>query len=58
MIICGEKDGPLSPSSKRFGVIMVSESLPLFDYLLCKTAGFDEKWIPAVFYDSRGKIPA
>lgn len=42
MVICGEKSGPLTPSRKPLGVIMASENILLFDYIVCKIMGFNK----------------
>jgi uncharacterized protein (DUF362 family) len=49
MIICGEKEGPIGPSPKPLGIIMISNNALLFDYVLCKIMGFNAKCIPSVF---------
>lgn len=40
MIICGEKEGPVGPSPKRLGIVMISENALLFDRVMCKIMGF------------------
>ncbi|AEF85726.1 conserved hypothetical protein [Treponema primitia ZAS-2] len=65
MIISGEKEGPLKPSPKPLGIILVSNNSALFDYIFCKIAQFDYTLIPTVknsignkflFRDSLDKI--
>lgn len=53
MIICGQKEGPLSPDPKKQGMILISKNCAVFDYVFCKIAGFDEKKIPIVHHSIR-----
>ncbi len=53
MIIAGEKEGPLNPSPKPLGMVLISDNCALFDYVVCKIAGFDEKVIPTVHHSIR-----
>lgn len=55
MIIAGEKEGPLDPSPKKLGIIMVSRNCAVFDYVFCKLAGFDERLLPAVYHTIRNE---
>lgn len=45
MIVCGQKNGPISPIKKYLGMIMISESNVLFDTVMCSIMGFDKKKI-------------
>lgn len=40
MIICGEKNGPVKPSPKKLGMIMISQNSYDFDSAICKIMGF------------------
>ena len=51
MIICGEKEGPLLPSPKAVGAIVVSNDLLSFDEFVCLVMGFNPLLIPT-FVDS------
>lgn len=55
MIIVGEKAGPLEPTPKPLGMIMISDNCAVFDYVVCKIAGYDEQLIPTVFHSIRDK---
>ena len=46
MIIAGEKNGPVSPSTKMLGVVIASEDPAAFDVTLCKLMGFPFEKIP------------
>ena len=48
MIVCGDKDGPIGPSPKKLGVIMASDSMVLFDKVICRIMGFDEEKIKSL----------
>jgi uncharacterized protein (DUF362 family) len=48
MIVAGEKDGPLAPSPKPLGIILASNNCAVFDYTICKIAGFDYNLIPSI----------
>ena len=56
MIIVGENDGPLNSTPKRWGCIMVSKNCAIFDYILCKMAGFDENRIPTIINSIQAKM--
>lgn len=53
MIIAGEKEGPLNPSPKPLGMVMIAGNSAIFDYVFCKITGFDEKLIPTVCHSVR-----
>ena len=36
MIVCGEKEGPVGPSPKPLGIIMMSDDVFVFDYILSR----------------------
>lgn len=46
MIICGQKEGPVSPTPKPLGMIMMSENGLLFDWIMCEIMGFNHKKLP------------
>lgn len=48
MIISGEKDGPVSPSRKDAGVIIVGEDPCSFDEVVTALMGFDGEKIPTI----------
>lgn len=48
MIIAGEGNGPLGPSPKEMGVILVSEDPVAFDKVVVKIMGFDANKIPVL----------
>lgn len=48
MVIAGEKEGPLNPSSKPLGIILSSKNCAVFDAVFCKITGFDSQLIPTV----------
>lgn len=50
MIISGEKNGPLAPSSKYIGGILCSDNLIAFDYFLVYFMGLNVKMIPVLNY--------
>lgn len=45
MIICGQKNGPVSPIPKELGMVMISNNPFLFDMVMCKIMGFSYKAI-------------
>lgn len=53
MIIAGEKEGPLNPTAKSMGVVVVTDNMAIFDYVFCKIAGFDETLIPTIHHSVR-----
>lgn len=46
MIISGEKEGPVGPSPKPLGILILSDNNLLFDLLVCHIMGFSEKKLP------------
>ena len=46
MIVCGEKEGPIGPSPKCLGMIMMSENALMFDRVMCEIMGFSADKIP------------
>lgn len=48
MIISGENEGPLAPSSKKLGVIVAGFNAILVDRLIVRIMGFDEQKIPSI----------
>lgn len=57
MIISGEKEGPLAPTPKNVGAIIISEDPVAFDVMVCSLMGFDYRKIPSVFSDEYMKKP-
>ena len=51
MIIAGEKEGPVGPSAKPLGVLVLSDNNLLFDALICRIMGFSDEKLP-MFNDS------
>lgn len=51
MIICGQKNGPVKPSAKYLGMIMMSEETIVFDSLLVKIMGFRRDAVKSVSDD-------
>lgn len=41
MLICGQKDGPVSPVPKTLGMVMMSDNPLLFDWCMCEIMNFD-----------------
>lgn len=41
MIIAGEKSGPVAPQPKKEGVLLYSDDVVTFDYVLCKLIGYN-----------------
>lgn len=48
LIICGQKNGPVTPHPKALGMLMISESNMLFDTIMCKIMGFERKIIKSI----------
>lgn len=48
MIVVGEKEGPLLPSPKKCGVLVFSEDIIAFDYVIATIMGFDYEKIPTL----------
>lgn len=48
MLVCGEKEGPLSPSYKKVGGILFSDNAVEFDLFLTRLMGFDFSGIPTL----------
>ena len=46
MIVCGQKSGPVGPDPKYLGMIMMSDDVLLFDWVMCEIMGFDRKKLP------------
>ena len=46
MIISGEKEGPVGPSPKPLGILVLSDNNLLFDLLVCHIMGFSDKKLP------------
>lgn len=47
MIISGEKEGPLEPSPKKLGIIVMGENAANVDWLICLIMGFKKE---AIYY--------
>lgn len=41
MIICGERNGPISPTPKKLGMIMATNNAYIFDHVMCRIMGFE-----------------
>lgn len=48
MIVVGEKEGPLSPSPVKIGMIAMGKNQVCFDRAVCSLMGFDYKLIPSL----------
>ena len=48
MIMCGEKEGPVGPSPKPLGIIMMSDDMFIFDYTLSKIMQLECHEIPHI----------
>lgn len=48
MILVGEGDGPLKPTSKKYGIVMISDNMPAFDWAICSFFGFDHALLPMI----------
>lgn len=48
LIIAGEGDGPLSPTPKPMGMLIISTNMALFDFAVCKLFGFDYRLLPTI----------
>lgn len=46
MIIAGQGNGPVSPSPKELGIVLISDNAEMFDMTVCSLMGFDYKKIP------------
>lgn len=46
MIISGEKEGPIGPSPKPLGILVLSNNNLLFDLLVCHIMGFSDIMLP------------
>lgn len=46
MVICGQGEGPVGPSPKKLGMIMLSENTLSFDRAVCEIMGFNSKVLP------------
>lgn len=53
MIVCGESEGPLSPSPKRVGAIVVSENSVAMDVVVSLLMGVNYEKIPSIFYSTK-----
>lgn len=50
MIVCGEKEGPIAPSPKPLGTIMICDDMFAFDYALFKIMQLECHKIPIVHF--------
>lgn len=48
MILVGEGDGPLNPTSKKYGMVIISDNMPIFDWVICSLFGFDHDLLPSI----------
>ena len=46
MIIAGQGEGPVGPSPKPLGILLLSDNAMLFDFLLCHMMGFSDEKLP------------
>lgn len=46
MVICGQRQGPVAPTPKPLGMIMMAENCMLFDFVMCKIMGFNPDRLP------------
>lgn len=46
MIVCGQGSGPVGPDPKYLGMVMLSDNVLLFDWIMCEIMGFDRKKLP------------
>lgn len=46
MIVCGQGEGPVSPSPKKLGMVMLSENTLSFDRAMCEIMGFNSRVFP------------
>lgn len=51
MIVCGQKNGPVSPVPKPLGMIMISDNTVLFDMVMLRIMGFDKNKIKNMVTD-------
>ena len=56
MLVCGEKEGPLSPSYKKVGGILFADNAVEFDLFLTKLMGFDYLKFPTLKYAMNDKM--
>ncbi len=52
MIVSGQKEGPLFPTSKYAGVIAIGENPVVFDRTICSIMGFDYSKVPSLMADN------
>lgn len=57
MIIGGQKDGPLSPTPKETGIIVMAENPCKFDRVISSLMGFDYRLMPSLNNDETTKRP-
>lgn len=50
MIICGEKEGPIEPSPKKIGAIVMGENAAVVDWLICLIMGFKKEAVRYLDY--------
>lgn len=48
MIVTGEKEGPVAPSPKKAGMIVMGEDIVCFDETIATLMGFSYKKIPTI----------
>lgn len=46
MIVAGQKDGPVGPSLKKLGMLVLSDNNLAFDDFVCNVMGFDDAKLP------------
>lgn len=48
MILVGEGQGPLSPTPKEYGMIMIADNMAAFDWVVCTLFGFEHSLLPTI----------
>ena len=56
MIVAGEKEGPVGPSPKPLGILVLSDSAMLFDLLVCHIMGFSDEKLPMFNNEQAWKV--
>lgn len=52
-IVAGERNGPLSPTPRPTGTLILSDNVAVGDRVACRLMGFDPRRIPLIFHSSR-----
>ena len=56
MIIAGQGNGPLSPSPKPLGMVLISQNANLFDQVVCRIMGFNPRKIKGLSDENALKV--